>query len=187
MVDFSYLVKFDKLNPISKFTYLCDNNIVVNKSLCHNILLALKAIDEVISNDLKGKCFLYLQDDLSVKWVIENALNCKFDNDEFTSCLYFIDFSKLVYRFTCAKKFKVKDSTINQLRINSWGRVYLDQISDEELNEKYIKFCFAFKKYYDENREIYLRLESLVSNAITESSAEEIQNLNNGIKIQILS
>ena len=74
-MDFSNLIKLDRLSPTEKYSYLCENGIVKNKTLCDNILLALKAIDAVISSDLKGKCFLYLQDDESVKWIIEKALS----------------------------------------------------------------------------------------------------------------
>ena len=186
-MDFSNLIKLDRLSPIEKYSYLCENGIVNNKMLCDNILLALKALDAVIASDLNGRCFLYLQDEASVKWVIEKDLGSSYDSEEFEECLYFIDFSKLVYRFTCAKKFMVNDSAINQLRINSWGIVYLNMLNDELHNDQYTRYFNIFKKYYDENREKYLNLENLVSKPITASSAKEIQNINEGLNVKILS
>lgn len=187
IVNFECLGKLDKFDPMSRFAYLCDNEFVNNILLCNRILLALKAVDEVVSKDLNGACYLYLQDDLSVKWLLENALDCQLEINEFESSLYCIDFSKLIYRFTCAKKFRVKDSSINQLRINSWGRVFIEQNGNKEFEEEYSELKSIFEIYYNSNKETYLKLESLVSTAVTEEVAEEIQKLNQGLRVKILS
>lgn len=185
--NFDLLYKIDKLDPISKFNYLCDNNFVENPMLCTRILIALKAVNDFIAKYSNYSYYLYLQDDFSVKWLLENTFSIIVDSDLFESSLYYIDFSKLIYRFTCAKKFMVKDSSVNQLRINSWGNYYLDQEWNMKYSEEYYAIISFFEKYYCKNNEVYNELEKLVSSSIKPKVAKKIQCLNKNLFVKILS
>jgi len=56
-----------------------------------------------------------------------------------------IDEAKLIYRFTCAKKFQIEDDCIKQLRLNSWGREY---INGEGLLKIYGNVTKMFEDYF---------------------------------------
>lgn len=59
--------------------------------------------------------------------IVKDISNCillalyAIDKKLFDEGIFILDFSKLIYRFTYAKKFKERDISIRQLRLDSWG------------------------------------------------------------------
>lgn len=112
---------FDKLNPIDKFMLISKNK-ESNKKISEIILLALYTIDKSIKENFQTNYDYYINDDATIKILIENSLNCLISDDIFFYSIIELDTCKLIYRFTCAKKFKIENENIKQLRINSWGK-----------------------------------------------------------------
>lgn len=132
--------KFDKMTPIEKYTTLCmkieDENIVYLSKL---ILLSLFSLNNAVKTIFKVDYDYYVFSDESVKYLLYNTFpqNC-FSTDIYNKAINILDVSKFIYRFTCAKKFNIKNPEIKQMRINSWGKSYIKTlISKEDLLEQY--------------------------------------------------
>lgn len=121
------LKQINNANPFIRYesiVYSCPNRI---KYISDNVLLALYVVDQVLKYETKINYSFYIKDDASIKWLMENSLSYEMSNDDFDQAIFIVDFSKLIYRFVCAKKFKVCNDHIHQLRINSWGNSYLKE------------------------------------------------------------
>ena len=181
---FKNKVDLNNKNPIETFE-LIKQNLIDEKEMkiCIYILSTLHSIERVI-NDFFNKQYIYIQSDDSVKYIIEMTLNIKIDTDQFEKCLFILDFSKLIYRFTCAKKFKINDSSINQFRINSWGNEYYTNLVNDKEKEK--SFYNYFKKYCLDNVLLYNELISLLSIPITDENAYKIASINKLLSLKLL-
>lgn len=185
---FQILRTIDRMNPIQRIDYFCLNYDKETMVYCNQILLILLAIDEVIKEKLGYESFsFYIEDDCSIKYVLENTVRLnKFDDIIFKKALYLLDISKLVYRFTCAKKFEVQDDSIKQLRLNSWGRMYLActyaQIADLIEYESIKRFL---EKYIIENENLYRKLIEILSE-LSKENVRFINEINQKVQIKLL-
>lgn len=195
--------EFDNLNPIDRFISIkktffenvslptSSSDTKKNTQLCdigEIILLSLYAIDFVIRKNLEYSYYFYINDDLSVKNIIEKALSIKFPDEIFLKSIMYIDYSKLIYRFTCAKKFNITNYCTKQLRLNSWGREY---IISEKLLEKheliYGEILKTFTNCFNKNRDLYMQLTKKLLMEINDNVSKEISNLNDKLEIKLLS
>ena len=107
----------DDLSPFDRFKLLTNNS---NKD-CLLILLILFQIDKILKDFFKVTYNFYVMDDLTIKLLFEKITK-NGRNKDFKRNLILLEKSGLVYRFTCAKKFKIQNKSLKQLRINSWGK-----------------------------------------------------------------
>lgn len=184
----SKLLKIYRKNPIS-----CYENILAEEEeeindICRCVLLVLYSIDEVIKK-LTGLTYnYYIENSESVFYVFHLLQLRELNEEQFEKSIFILDFSKLIYHFTCAKKFLIKDDTVCQLRINSWGREYIKcmKLLDEYMTE-YWQIRSFVEMYCNKNKIIYNRLIQMLSGEIDESIAHKIDELNKQIKIKLLS
>ena len=181
--------EFDLKNPVEKYDLVTneqDDNVV---ECGKKLLVSLYVINEILTKAFNKRTYLfYVYDDSSCKKLIEEALNEQISDEIFFQGLIDIDLCKLIYRFTCAKKFCIKDTTIKQLRLNSWGNEYISvkKLIDDN-KEIYNAMYLHFEKYYNENKLIYDELLSRLLDEINYSNAEKIKELNSKVNIKILS
>ncbi|OAB47993.1 hypothetical protein [Paenibacillus antarcticus] len=191
------LLELDELNPVEKYKRLRTQLIKPQRELQFEeseldvgelSLIALYVIDKVIKKELDVKYNYYIQDDMSVKFLLNNNLGYELQSKQFLKYLIRVDDAKLIYRFTCAKKFEVNNERTKQLRINSWGRQYID---DQHLLNKYSndveKMTLCFSNYLKENRSIYVELTELLLQPITSSISYDITQRNQFLDIKLLS
>lgn len=181
--------EFDLKDPVEKYDLVTneqDDNVV---KCGRKILISLYVINEVLMKAFtKRKYLFYVYDDSSCKKLIEEALGEKIPDEIFFQSLIDIDLCKLIYRFTCAKKFCVKDTTIKQLRLNSWGNEYITVKNLIDNNKEiYNAMYLYFERYFSENKLIYDELLGRLLEEINYSNAEKIKELNNKVNIKILS
>ncbi len=179
--------EFDLKNPLEKYKLICSKKDYNYVKYGEKILLALYAINKVLIEEFNRPYFFYIYEDISCKTLIEKALNDIID-DDFYKNLIEIDLCKLIYRFTCARKFKIEDTTKKQLRLNSWGNEYIIKNNLIERNKEiYKKIYMYFKEYYNENKKTYEELLNRLLNKIDDENAEKIEELNDKLIIKILS
>lgn len=188
---------YDKLNPLGKYEQLkaeltndltLDFDFVYANNLGEIILLALCTVDTILKKEGGAKYNYYIFDDLSVKNLIEKSFNIQLKHQSFINHLILIDEAKLIYRFTCAKKFMIPDDSIKQLRLNSWGHEY---IKVYELLNKYADafsvLQHTFIEYFRGNREIYLTIMDYLIDVINSEKSVTIQACNEKLDIKLLS
>ncbi len=101
----SKLLKIYRKNPIS-----CYENILAEEEeeindICRCVLLVLYSIDEVIKK-LTGLTYnYYIENSESVFYVFHLLQLRELNEEQFEKSIFILDFSKLIYHFTCAKKF----------------------------------------------------------------------------------
>lgn len=178
------LLTIEQLNPSERLEFFINNG--CQKPLVFNqILLALSVIDEVIRNKMKSSFLFYVQDDFSIYFFIHESLSVNYTKTDFEQALFFLDFSKLIYRFRCAKKFKINNGSVNQLRINSWGKDYLLDKNILAMHcDDYHKLKNYFNNYFNERENHYFMLLELL---LTDEFSEKINFLNTSLDIKILS
>lgn len=64
--------KINVFNPIEKLHLL--NKEYGYSDLCCMLIQTLKAIEDVLSKYSNKKLYIYLQDEYSIKWVLDNCL-----------------------------------------------------------------------------------------------------------------
>lgn len=184
-MEITELIQMNQINPIERFLLIAQNDL---KEVSLDILMGLFAIDRVIKDNTNIHYYYYIQDDMSMMFFLENTLYEKLEYNVFSEALFYLDYAKLIYRFTCAKKFCVEDALINQLRINSWGREFISQY--EIINEykiRYKKMYEFFSSYYIQHEDLYKKLLNLLIQPVTLDNARSIKHINEELRIQLLS
>lgn len=177
---------FDKINPIDKFLLISKNE--EKRKVAEKLLIALYIINKVIRENANINYSYYLNNDLTLKTLLKKSLKCDIPNDIFMEALIKLDICKLIYRFTTAKKFKIKDKTIKQLRINSWGNEYIKDKKILELYKNEFEQIYNYlNQYYNDNRHIYSELLENLLLEINDERAELIQKLNENVEVKLLS
>lgn len=158
------------------------------KDISHCALIILYVIDEVIRENKLNGYFYYIESESSVDYVIKSSRMLDINTCEIEEGIFALDVSKLIYKFTCAKKFHVEDESICQMRINSWGREYIKQ---KQLLKKYEKEYAAFREfvrvYYKDNEKEYEELTENLLLTIDKNVAMKIKEINGKLKIKLLS
>lgn len=176
-------IKIDRLNPIIRFETITPAE---DRETCNEILMVLHAIDEVITKSLMCNYSYYVQDDLSIQYILSNTVSDQLNEKKLKKSMMLLDFSKLIYRFTCAKKFRVDNDEIVQMRINSWGKQYLEEkkIISQNMNQ-YNRILEFYRTYFNDHQAEYLELLDLLNNLMWES-ALRVQKLNEKLCVKIL-
>jgi hypothetical protein len=141
------------------------------------VLIALFAVNAVLNEETNIDYFFYLKIEDSIKYLIEKALNCNLQQDQFMKSMFILDYAKLIYRFTCAKKFQVADEVIKQLRLNSWEREYIKQINLLETNKEiYYQLKSTFFQYFSQNKAAYSQLTKYLLMHIDDKIVSKVDN-----------
>lgn len=187
MKNIDDLIELNRYEPIERYKKIvCEENREVQE-MSSKILLSLNVIDTVLRQYCNTDYHFYIKGDESIYCLLllvfdENNIN----KQDFDKAMFILDFSKLIYRFTCAKKFKEDDTDIFQLRLNSWGRAYIDSCflaSHEDFKAISEYFC----KYCKENIYLYTRLTKALLKDLNNETIEEINEVNDMIEIKLLS
>lgn len=72
----------------------------------------LYSIDEVIKKQTGLTYNYYIENSESVFYVFHLLQLREVNEDQFEKSIFILVFSKLMYHFTCAKKFLIKDDTV---------------------------------------------------------------------------
>ncbi len=178
------LILLNKDDPLTRFNSICEMEVIDS---CVHILLCLYVIDEVIKQKTGTLYNYYIQDDLSVQYLLNEIESTQISEKSFQKAITILDISKLIYRFTCAKKFNIKNDAIVQLRINSWGRTFLEEnkILDHK-KEVYSEIYRFFTRYFEAHENQYKELSALLINKL-EQSTNYVQEINAELKIKLLS
>lgn len=115
-------LEFDNMNPIQKIEMLSSD---LNTQILDEIIIILHALNEEFTTLFKIKLIYYL-DDNSIYYVAKNIFGLS--EREVKEYLIILEKCNLIYRFTCAKKFKLEDDKIKQLRINSGENIIFTNI-----------------------------------------------------------
>ncbi len=195
--------KFDKMNPILRYEALKTSELFAcvydkgnsdqnapdrNADLGEIILISLYIIDSVVREQTNSTYFFYINNDVSIKHLLDAVLDLDLGEDLLLKHLLELDVAKLIYRFTCAKKFQIGDDSIKQLRLNSWGREHL---SEGGLLKKHSfiteKIDSYFREYYLNNKLVYQKLTGYLLGGIDSYTSQKISKLNDALKIKLLS
>lgn len=161
-------LEFDNMNPIQKIEMLSSD---LNTQILDEIIIILHALNEEFTTLFKIKLIYYL-DDNSIYYVAKNIFGLS--EREVKEYLIILEKCNLIYRFTCAKKFKLEDDKIKQLRINSWGEHYFYKYCDD----KYKDVKEFIKKEIESRYCLYKELVDNVSNINNYDTSENIKKLN---------
>lgn len=143
MNNIDELIELNLYEPISRYLTVLEEENDIIKNLTIKILLSLKAVDDVLRYNCNNEYHFYIKDDVTIYNLLLNVFpEEKIKKKDFDKAMFILDFCKLIYRFTCAKKFKENNIHIFQLRLNSWGREYVQNYL-EDLKDDY----FTFKDY----------------------------------------
>lgn len=197
---FEQLFHLDGLNPVERYKLMrgreassySDLKGIDNEAkpvLSDLILLTLNIIDTVLCQEGLVSYNFYVQGDDSVQYLIEQVLEAPVEQESFLRGMLRLDDAKLIYRFTCARKFRIPDDRIKQLRINSWGKECLKETSLLDVAGLYSqRLQVTFTQYFNKYRTVYSDLLNyLQKREIDEITAKEIAILNEQVKIKLLS
>lgn len=188
------LLQYDLLTPPQKYLLFTDQAFIRTAAAKPTIALgnlaviALHTIDKVLQQRGRTPYHYYLQDDASLFYAIRHLSIEPMVLDDLQLGLSQLGIAQLIYRFSCARKFDVRDTRIKQLRLNSWGRFYID---DQQLLSEYAPLVEKIEQvvvaHFEQNAGTYLRLMKILLEPIDAKSAAEIQALNDLVQIKVLS
>ena len=181
-------VELEKLNPISRMNYL--QNYIEKEDVyyCNLILIALFLIDKNLKEKIVNSYSFYIQDDKSIKYLLERGLTKDIGDRKLQQAFIFLDISKLIYRFTCAKKFEIQNDMIKQVRLNSWGREFIESEKTlEKFSVEYNMINRFLSQYFEERKKEYIKLTSMLLDFPLNSDSVQIRKLNEGLNIKLLS
>ncbi|NBJ83041.1 hypothetical protein D5274_14540 [bacterium 1XD42-94] len=181
------LIRLNDYDPIDRFLRIIREEDEVIEELAAKVLFTLKVIDETLCQRFNTSYHFYIKGDE----IIYSFLCGIYGEEKITKCdfektIFILDFCKLIYRFTCAKKFKEKNYNIFQLRLNSWGREYSEAyipIMQVE-SSRIIK---SIVLYFENNREKYMTLIKLLLGDLNLENLRAIDRLNSRLNIKLLS
>lgn len=189
---YDILLASDLLAPVNRLDALIDM-LSIDRDVVEILLLALEAIDATIANELvKGVLDssrnFYVYEDRSVKLLVEQVFQSRLRYEQFIKALILLNETDLIFRFTTARKFRVVDPAAKQLRINSWGKLY---IREKELIKQhsllYAKFANQMKEYILQDKAMYQEVVQLLSRPIHPQEASRIIRLNADLTVKLLS
>lgn len=187
-MKYSTALQYYGMNPIKCYQKILEQNTSKDDDVGSLILIALYSIDEVIRRRENIKYNFYIQDVDSIYFILSKTNVCVLTKNRFDQCIFELDFSKLIYKFTCAKKFCISDDSICQLRINSWGRSFIDE---KNLLAKYAHEYNVISQFIDEylteNGRDYHDLANLLLGLIDRKAAAMIEQINLKLGIKLLS
>jgi len=189
---YNILLVNDKLAPIERLDALIDK-LSIDRIMLETSLLALEAIDIAVADLLAEEVpdssrSLYLYQDQSLQLLLEQAFQARLDQDHFIKSLMLLNETDLIFRFTAARKFKITDPSAKQLRINSWGKLYIQEKAlIKQYDPLYAKLTEQAKSYFIQDEATYQEAVQLLSEPINPLSAAHLTKLNDGLAIKLLS
>lgn len=187
MKNIDELIELNTLDPISRYLKVtCEENDQI-KDLTIKILFSLKAIDLAIQNNCNTSYHFYIKSDTTIYNLLCNIYDSeKIERRDFDKAMFILDFCKLIYRFTCAKKFKEENPDIFQLRLNSWGRDYVEfhiknKNRDYDITKEYVEL------YLKNNILTYIELTLMLLGNLNNEQLIAIDKLNSKVDIELLS
>lgn len=107
MNNIDELIELNLYEPISRYLTVLEEENDIIKNLTIKILLSLKAVDDVLRYNCNNEYHFYIKDDVTIYNLLLNVFpEEKIKKKDFDKAMFILDFCKLIYRFTCAKKFK---------------------------------------------------------------------------------
>lgn len=181
------LIVLNKYDPIKRYEKMICKESDGIKDLALKILISLNAIDLALQEYCNTDYHFYIKGDASIYCLLCMVYGTTAINEQdFEKAMVILDFSKLIYRFTCAKKFRENNDNLSQLRLNSWGRDYIYANSLEACNDfKEIKNCFTV--YCKENIQLYRKLTKILLKKLDDEIITNIDKINSLIEVKLLS
>lgn len=167
----------DLLNPIERVKILVEEEYLEDFIAVAMLLLEFdKQLHENNPNQM-----IYLYNDESFYAYINNIHHM--DKERYYVIINLLDICKLVYRFTCALKFQIKDTECKQFRINSWGKYYIEQLVDSEKDI----YQNPIRSYIKKNEDKYNRLIKILNSGVVDQYITEIHKINAELEVKLLS
>ena len=179
-------IEFMCKTPLERYEIIMEKHMEEERE-AKIILMFLYSVNEVIKKKYGYTYFFYIMDDNSILRLLKQLFpNMK--KSIFVKSICMLDYTKLIYRFTCAKKFEVEDLKIQQLRINSWGREKIfSEIKTFPHKHEYSKIYKLVDGYMENNKPIYRELLSILNQPIIGESAGKIKLLNEKVFLKLLA
>lgn len=185
------LYEHDKLTPGARLDKLIEE-FSIDRKMCEQCLLGLEAIDISIATHVRGVSDssrnFYVFRDESLKCILEKVLNVEVSREMLIKSLILLNETDLIFRFTAARKFNVSDPSDKQLRINSWGKLYIAENNLEEKHrDVFARLLEEMAVHIENKRAEYEEITSILSRPIKPASAKEIATLNSRLTVTLLS
>lgn len=187
-MEYKDIMKIYRMNPIESYENILLEPTERMDDICNYVLITLYAVDDVIRKNTGKSYYYYIEDLNSIYYVLDSLQFLEISKEEFEMGVFKLDFSKLIYKFTCAKKFCVEDESVCQLRINSWGREYIkckDLLKKYQI--EYLRIREFVDKYYFEKKTLYDEIIEILLCQIDEKNASKICGINEQLRIKLLS
>jgi hypothetical protein len=149
-------------------------------------LITLVSIDDVLAENF-GPRGIYVLDDRSVGNVLESAGWPLAPETDLRLIHFELNVAQLIFRFAAARKFRVADSQVKQLRINSWGRRYCDTQLAASGEQQRTVLRGAVREIIGARLSVYRELAELLRREITEEVAQRIIELNAELQVKLVS
>lgn len=166
----------DQKNPIERLVTVNEREIC-KKELVDTIISILFSFDMYMRNNLETTYNYYILDDNSIITILQK----KYSEHELKKSLIVLDNCKVIYRFTVAKKFLISNSSVKQLRLNSWGKAYYDKYIDNEIKKNAEEIMGKIVK--NDIKTYQLIVNEFVKKKM---NMEVINKLNEKVKIKIV-
>lgn len=149
-------------------------------------LITLVSIDDVLAENF-GPRGIYVLGDRSVGHVLQSAGWPPVAEAELRLIHFELNIAQLIFRFAVARKFRVADPQIKQLRINSWGRRYCDtQLAGSSAEQRSV-LQNAVRQIIAAKMPLYRELAQLLRQEITEPVANQIIEINAALELKLVS
>jgi hypothetical protein len=185
-VDLGRLLELDSLEPGARIEAMVAGDDYLRDVAC-TILLTLVEIDARLEGCLRVSS-LYLVEGRALYEMFAKVLPPGLSDDDIRSALLLLNSSSLIFRFTCARKFRVADARLKQMRVNTWGKWY---VVSRGLDQRYPgvrgQVGAATAALLAERRDAYARLSETLCAPISQTSAEVIGVLNRAVSLKLLS
>lgn len=184
MVDLARLVELDTTDPGSRMDAISSGNAeLVNTS--GRVLLCLVQLEELLE-DVLGIPSLYLLEDSYVRSLLGDA--ARVDPEGVRPNLVLLNSVDLIFRFTCARKFRVGNVALKQTRASAWGRWYCEEHGVARCHPAVADLVRdRVRPVLQEYRAIYAILASKLAARITPEVAETVKKLNGQVPLKLLS
>jgi hypothetical protein len=190
----SVLIDLDRLQPADRLRRLShsptdrEDDTSLRHALAEERLLALYGLNAVLQRRLSTSYFFYFLEDQSVEFAVrQTQMGLDAPPSHIESAYVRLGCAQLIYRFSAAVKFG-QSCASKQLRINSWGRQYVEQV---DLMAKYKPLSDNltgwFENYFQEHAGCYRELATRLLAPDVQESAQRVAVLNDSLDVRLLS
>lgn len=152
------------------------------------ILLALDAIEQKVRVASGNGASLYVFGDAALGTLVAESAGVQLSDERLCAGMAYLDLAKLIYRFPCAIKFGVEDARVKQVRLNSWGRIYLDKkrLRHERCEQQDVMLK-RLDAWFSSFSQEYRSILTLLRRPITSRVASDIRRLNLSLPLGLVS